>query len=157
MSAIWGFLVEQPAHRRRIVGKEMVSAGQSPGEKNGRQKYDRRLLLVMTFVEQNLQRDVAIRELAQAVNLSPGRLAHLFKSEVGISLQRYLNNIRMERSKDLLGNGVLSVKEIAAEVGIPNSSRFCRRFRAHYGMTPKEYRQTHLRIDLGSIASAAVS
>lgn len=93
-----------------------------------------------------------IRDLAAAVNLSPGRLAHLFKSEVGISPQRYLNNIRLEKAKERLENGVLSCKEIAAEVGIRNVSRFCRSFKALYGTTPKEYHKTHLRLDLTSVA-----
>jgi AraC-like DNA-binding protein len=103
------------------------------------------------LIEENTRRQFEIRDLAAAVNLSSGRLAHLFKSEVGISPQRYLNNIRLEKAKECLENGVLSVKEIAAEVGIPNVSRFCRSFKAIYGTTPKEYRKTHLRLDLKSV------
>ena len=44
-------------------------------------------------VEDNLRRQLVIRDLATAVNLSSGRLAHLFKSEVGVSPPRHLNNI----------------------------------------------------------------
>jgi AraC-like DNA-binding protein len=79
-------------------------------------------------------------------------LAHLFKSEVGVSPQRYLNNIRLDKAREYLENGVLSVKEIASEVGISNVSRFCRSFKVRYGTTPKEYRKTHLRLDLKSVA-----
>jgi transcriptional regulator GlxA family with amidase domain len=109
---------------------------------------DRRLLLVLMLVKDNLRRQLVVRDLADAVNLSAGRLAHLFKSEVGLSPQRYLNNLRMEKAKELLENGLLSVKEIAAEVGIPSASRFCRSFKSRYGATPREYRQAHLRLDL---------
>jgi two-component system response regulator YesN len=90
--------------------------------------------------------------MATIVNLSPGRLAHLFKSEVGVSPQRYVNKVRLEKAKELLASGLLSVKEIAAEIGFPNVSTFCRSFRACYGTTPREYRNIHLRMDL-SIAS----
>lgn len=47
-----------------------------------------------------------------------------------------------------------SVREIAAEVGIPSVSRFWRSFAARYGTIPKEYRQTHLRIDWKRIVEA---
>lgn len=144
--------LNQPTHRFRTGAKQPVPAGLAPNEQNGRQTHDRRLLLVLMLVEDNMRRQLVIRDLATAVNLSSGRLAHLFKSEVGISPQRYLNNIRMEKAKELLENGVLSGKEIASEVGIPNVSRFCRSFKARYGTTPKEYRKTHLRLDLKSVA-----
>ena len=150
-------LLNHPRNRFRTGAKHPVPAGRSPKGQNGKQMYDRRLLLVLMLVESNMQRQLVIRDLATAVNLSSGRLSHLFKSEVGVSPQRYLNNIRMEKAKELLENGVLSGKEIAAEVGIPNASRFCRSFKAHYGLTPKEYRKTHLRLDLKSLRASGAS
>lgn len=125
--------------------------------RNDAVKYDRRLQLVLMLIEHNMQSQLAIRDLAAAVNLSPGRLAHLFKTEVGVSPQRYLNHMRLERAKELLENGVLCVKEVAAKVGFPNVSSFCRSFKACYGKTPKEYRKTHLRIDLKSLATSSSS
>jgi AraC-like DNA-binding protein len=110
------------------------------------------MLLVLMLVNDSARRRLLIGDIARAVNLSPGRLAHLFKNEIGVSPQRYLNNIRLDKAKECLENGVLSVKEIAAEVGIPNVSGFCRSFKARYGTTPKEYRKTHLRLDLTSVA-----
>ena len=146
----------QPANHIRTDSRQPVPAGSAPNLEDGTQTHDRRLLLVLMLVEDNMRRQLVIRDLATAVNLSSGRLAHLFKNEVGVSPQRYLNNIRMERAKELLESGVLSGKEIAAEVGIPNASRFCRSFKARYGTTPTEYRRTHLRIDLKSIGASAV-
>jgi len=150
-------LLNQPSNRFRTGAKHPAPAVLSLSGQHGKQTHDRRLLLVLMLVQHNIQRQLVIRDLAKAVNLSSGRLSHLFKSEVGISPQRYLNNIRMEKAKDLLENGVLSGKEIAAEVGIPNASRFCRTFKARYGVTPKEYRRTHLRIDLKSLRVSGAS
>ena len=150
-------LRNHPTNRFRTGTKHPAPAGLSPNRQNGKQTNDRRLLLVLMLVEDNMHRQLVIQDLATAVNLSSGRLSHLFKSEVGISPRRYLNNIRMEKAKELLENGVLSGKEIAAEVGIPNASRFCRAFKAHYGVTPKEYRKTHLRLDLKSLRVSGAS
>ena len=143
--------------RFRIRHHEARSAGPMSGGENDRKMYDRRLLLVLMLIEDNVRRQLAIRDLAEAVNLSPSRLAHLFKSEVGVSPQRYLNNIRLEKAKECLESGMLSVKEVAAEVGFPNVSCFCRTFKARNGTTPKEYRKTHFRIDLDSISASAAS
>jgi AraC-like DNA-binding protein len=111
------------------------------------------MLIVLMLVEDSARRQLLMGDIARAVNLSPGRLAHLFKSEMGVSPQRYINSLRLEMARECLENGVLSVKEIASEVGIPNVSRFCRSFKARYGTTPKEYRKTHLRLDLKSVAA----
>ena len=136
-----------PPEARQLMAEVLPA-----NELHGSQKYDRRLLLVLMLVQSDMRRQLAIGDLAAAVNLSSGRLAHLFKSELGVSPQRYVNDIRMEKARSLLENGLLSGKEIAAVVGIPNASRFCRTFKARYGQTPKEYRRTHLRLDLKSIA-----
>lgn len=68
---------------------------------------DRRLLLVLEMINEDIRRQLMIRELAPIVNLSPGRLAHLFKTEVGISPQRYVNNVRLKKARELLESGVL--------------------------------------------------
>jgi AraC family transcriptional regulator of arabinose operon len=127
-----------------IKSRETASARLQP---NGR-IVDRRVLLAMMLVEEGTRHQFFIEDIAKAVNLSAGRLAHLFKSQVGVSPQRYLNSVRLEKGKELLERGGLSIKEIAAEIGIASVSRFCRSFKTTYGVTPNEYRKTHLRLDL---------
>lgn len=157
MSATLDHLLTHPPHGVRPDGDGRDSTASAEKDPNPNPTDDRRLLLVLMLINENMQRQLVIRELAVAVNLSPGRLAHVFRNELGVSPQRYLNNIRMERAKELLVNGVLSIKEIASEVGIRDVSRFCRSFRTSYGTTPKEYRKTHLRLDLESTGAAAAA
>jgi AraC family transcriptional regulator of arabinose operon len=125
----------------------LLSGGRALPAETMTHTHDRRLLMVLEFINENLKRQLVIRDLATVVNLSPGRLAHLFKNEVGLSPQRYANNLRLEKAKKLLESGVLSVKEISSEIGFPNVSSFCRCFKAHYSTTPGQYRRTHLRMD----------
>jgi transcriptional regulator GlxA family with amidase domain len=134
---------------RTVPRNARESAISVPGDKKVWRTSDRRVQLVLMLVEENSHRPLAIGDIAKVVNLSPGRLAHLFKSELGTSPQRYLNNVRIEKAREVLEVGVLSVKETAASVGITNVSRFCRSFRCRYGVTPNEYRKTHLKIDAG--------
>lgn len=104
---------------------------------------DRRVQVVRVLLEGSFQRKLGLRDMSAEVNLSPWRLAHLFKSETGMSPQRYLTLIRLQRAKDHLETSFMSIQEIGAAVGIPNPSQFTRVFKAAYGMTPVEYRRIH--------------
>jgi len=148
-------LTTHPTPRRRIVAQKLLSGVRSLPAENITPTHDRRLLVVLELINENIRRQLMIRELATIVNLSPGRLAHLFKSEVGVSPQRYTNNVRLEKAKELLESSVRSVKEISSEIGFPNVSSFCRGFKARYGTTPREYRKIHLRIDFSIAPSTA--
>ena len=148
-------LTTHPTPQRRIVAQKLLSGLRSLPAETMTPTHDRRLLVVLELIKENIRRQLMIRELATLVNLSPGRLAHLFKSEVGVSPQRYVNKVRLEKARELLEGGVLSVKEIAAEIGFPNVSSFCRNFRACYSTTPREYRKIHLRMDLSIAPSTA--
>ena len=146
-------LTTPPMPQRRTVDQMLLPGGRSLPAETMTPTHDRRLVAVLELINENIRRQLMIRELAIIVNLSPGRLAHLFKSEVGVSPQRYANNVRLEKAKELLESGVLSVKEISSGIGFPNVSSFCRSFKARYRTTPREYRKVHLRMDLKSIAS----
>jgi len=99
------------------------------------------------LLESSFDRKLGLREMGAQVNLSPWRLAHLFKSETGMSPQRYLTLVRLQRAKDHLTNSFLPIQQIGAAVGIPNPSHFTKSFKAAYGMTPVQYRRAYLRIE----------
>jgi transcriptional regulator GlxA family with amidase domain len=79
--------------------------------------------------------------MARLVNLSPGRLAHLFKSETELSIQQYLTQLRLAKAKGHLESSFLSIKEIAASVGFPSVTRFVACFKNLAGATPAQYRK----------------
>jgi AraC-like DNA-binding protein len=116
----------------------------------GSKTRDRRVQVVRVLLEGSFDRKLGLRDMSAEVNLSPWRLAHLFKSETGMSPQRYLTLVRLQRAKVQLETSFLSVQEIGAAVGIPNPSQFTKSFKAAYGMTPVVYRKIHLRILPGS-------
>jgi len=108
---------------------------------HGASSHDRRIQVVIMLLKENPDRQWRLDDLAAIVNLSLGRLAHLFKSEIGISVQQYLTQLRLEKAKYELEMSFLSIKEIAAAVGFPNVGRFTASFKAAVGVTPREYRK----------------
>jgi transcriptional regulator GlxA family with amidase domain len=102
---------------------------------------DRRIEVVVMLLQSNSHKQIAIEEMAKLVNLSPGRLAHLFKSEMEVSIQRYLTQVRLAKAKTHLESSFLSIKEIAASVGFSSVTRFVVCFKNLVGATPAQYRK----------------
>jgi len=101
---------------------------------------DRRVKKVILLMEQGFDQPLSVADLAQAVNLSPGRLCHLFKSETNVALLHYLRALRMEHAKILLQTTFLSVKQVMIEVGVRDESHFVRDFESTYGISPAKFR-----------------
>jgi AraC family transcriptional regulator of arabinose operon len=101
---------------------------------------DRRVLKVISLMEHDLDRHLSVAELAKAVNLSPDRLFHIFKSETNVAPLQYLRTLRMQEAKKLLETTFLSVKQVMIEVGVRDESHFVRDFESIYGVSPTRFR-----------------
>lgn len=101
---------------------------------------DQRVQKVIMLMEHGFDRHLSIADLANAVNLSPWRLCHIFKSETNVAPLQYLRALRMERAKRLLQTTFLSVKQVMTEVGVRDESHFVRDFKSAYGVSPARFR-----------------
>lgn len=104
-----------------------------------------RVQRVIAIVTEDFRREITPGELARSVNLSPSRLRHLFKSEMGVSLTSYVKAQRMLKAKELLETTFLNVNEVMLRVGLKDKSHFTRDFKKHYQLSPLKYRNKHLR------------
>ena len=70
---------------------------------------------------------------------SPYYISKIFKSETGDTLIRHLINLRLERAKELLGQGGTgSIQEVAAAVGYEDAYHFSKLFKKRYGISPSQ-------------------
>src|SRR6187200_3620781 len=97
---------------------------------------DPRIARAIARMEEAIDREVPVAELAASVGLSPSRFAYLFRRDTGIPPARYLHTLRMERARLLLERTFLSVKEVMASVGVNDPSHFSRDFRRYHGVPP---------------------
>ena len=102
---------------------------------------DRRIQASIRAIHSEIHRNVPVRELAQQVRLSTGHFIRLFKAETSLSPKQYVRYVRMEQAEALLNGSFLSVKEIAASVGMGDRSHFSRDFKRLYGHTPTGFRE----------------
>jgi AraC family transcriptional regulator len=92
-------------------------------------------------IEINLSEPLSLVALAASVRLSPRHFARAFKQSFGQPPHRYHLARRVERAKELLGRGYLSVTEIAVSLGFSDTSAFSTTFRRFSGETPRDYRR----------------
>ncbi len=93
------------------------------------------------YIQENYSRDITRDEIAASVFLSPDYAAKLFKTETGVPLRDYVNEVRILHARQLLAEDKLSVSEVAVQVGLDNFSYFSTLFRKATGLSPREYRQ----------------
>ena len=92
-------------------------------------------------IEAHLAEPLSPVALAQLVRLSPRHFARAFRQSFGQPPHQYHLSRRVERAKDLLGTGEMSVTEIAVALGFADTSAFSTTFRRFAGVTPRDYRR----------------
>ncbi|REL26836.1 AraC family transcriptional regulator [Thalassotalea euphylliae] len=120
--------------------KKRISAQSRQDDKQGR---NQQLNDALAEIEQRLDQDLTVTDLANVVNLSPRRFTRLFKQRTGYTPFMYLTKQRMARAQLLLRKGC-SVTDTAMAVGYANPAKFSAAFRRWLGQNPSSW-QKHTR------------
>lgn len=92
------------------------------------------------IIRENLLSDISPEEVARKLNMSYSWFRKLFKEYTGLSPAHYIQELKMQQSKDLLVNSWLTIKEIAYRLNFNDIPYFTKAFKRHSGYTPSEYR-----------------
>jgi AraC family transcriptional regulator len=109
---------------------------------NNRSLTPTQLQQVLDRINTNLDRDLSLVQIAEAINISPTYFASLFKSTTGISPHQYVIQQRVERAKLMLAKTDLAIANIALQVGFSSQSHLTQQFKRFTGMTPKQVRSS---------------
>jgi len=105
-------------------------------------KYDMVVKNIEKYLNENYANpELSLSDPARAVGISPKYAGSLFKSAKALSVSQYLNQIRIEKAKELLLQGELNVTEIAFKVGYNSPDHFTRVFKSFEKISPIEYKQ----------------
>lgn len=99
-----------------------------------------KLMPVMRFVQKEYQ-TVTLEELSEKFHYSKTYLNRMFKECTGTTVGQYIKDLKLQKGKELLKNGALSVDEIAEKIGYEDSAYFIRIFKKNFGITPLQYRK----------------
>lgn len=101
----------------------------------GLSKY--KLSQVIDYIHDYLEQDLSLADLAALVQMSPHHFARLFKQSTGFTPHQYVIRCRVERAKQLIIQGELTIAQVAYTVGFAHQSHLNRHFKRWLGVTPK--------------------
>ena len=98
---------------------------------------------ILEYIDENYQ-DINITAyiMAEKLSISPQYFSKIFKDITGCSFPTYVNNVRMEKARELLlAKKRISISEICDKVGYNNIPYFTNLFKKKYKVSPSKYRQ----------------
>jgi AraC family transcriptional regulator len=88
------------------------------------------------FMTKNLGSDICVEDIAKVVQFSPAHFNRLFRRTYRTSPHQKLISMRVEKARDMIKKGNLSLSDIAHETGFCDQSHLTHLFRRHFGVTP---------------------
>ena len=96
--------------------------------------------LVNEYIEENYAKDISLLDIAKHAGMTTSYLCRLYKRECSTTVNVYLTQVRIEKSKELLSAGV-PIAETAKRCGFSDQSYFTKVFRQVEGTTPLRYKK----------------
>ncbi|MCI8994198.1 MAG: helix-turn-helix domain-containing protein [Lachnospiraceae bacterium] len=119
---------------RQFVTEICAQIGAS--RKNDRKKT---IHIARQIIEGRYATDLSIEKIAKELHYSPNYFGQLFKAETGMSVNEYINQVRIQKAKRMLLEGGYRIGQIAERVGFGDQQYFARVFKKVVGCMPSEY------------------
>jgi AraC family transcriptional regulator len=103
--------------------------------------YQERILRVLLHVQEHLDEDLPLAELARVAHFSPYHFHRVFRGMVGESVKEHVRRLRLERAAQRLKRGDQPVTRIALDAGYETHESFTRAFAAMFGAPPSRFRE----------------
>ena len=92
---------------------------------------------VIEYIKKNYMHEISLSEVAEQNAVSGEHLSRVFKKEIGMGFNEYINSLRLQRAEFMLRNeDGKSVSEVAFACGFNDSNYFSYRFKKVYGVSP---------------------
>lgn len=102
---------------------------------------DRQLLHVTEYINEHLDKNIKLADIAKLLDMSQFHFSRLFKKSLGISPHQHVIQQRVERAKQLLKQHDVSIADVAFQCSFNSQSHLGKWFREATGVTPKAYRR----------------
>ena len=97
---------------------------------------------IMAYLTENYTKNIQIKDVAKATHYSESYVSHIFTSVKKTSIMFYVNDLRIQKSKELLEKTDFSITEISYLVGFNDSNYFTSTFKKYASITPTKYRRS---------------
>lgn len=103
-----------------------------------------KLVIAVELMEANIREPMSQEDIAAYTGISRRQLQRLFQRYLLCTPSQHYQLIRLQRARELLHQTSISLVEIATMTGFVSSSHFSKRFKDHFGCSPRAERQTGL-------------
>ena len=98
------------------------------------------IIPAIRYIESNYQNPkLSNAELAEKCNISEVYFRKIFTENYKTTPKQFIMDIRINKAKQLLSDGLIKVGAVAEQCGFSNQYHFCRLFKEKTGITPTEY------------------
>ena len=97
---------------------------------------------ILAYIKKMICSPITIEELCSKFAISRSSLQTLFKNNLNTSPKKYINDLKLSKSKELIKENKYTISEIAFMLGFNSIHYFSRAFTQHYEISPSEYAQT---------------
>lgn len=97
------------------------------------------------YLSRHFQEPLSLEALARELAVSKYHLSHVFSERLHTSFHEYLHFLRLNYAKELLGSTGQTMLDVALNCGFSSQRTFNRVFQEHFGMTPRQYRDSQKR------------
>ena len=123
----------------RLLQSGYAASAVSPAAA-ARQNYrDELFERIVAYVESKIYEPLTVAEICQQFSMSRSSLQLLFKNAVGQSPKRFINDMKLEKSRQMLRENKYTVSEISLKLGYSSIHYFSNAFNQRYHISPSEY------------------
>jgi AraC-like DNA-binding protein len=101
------------------------------------------ILRACQLIRERFRDDPAQEDIAQAVGLSTSHFSRQFHRRTGLRYKEYINEVRLQEARRALRETDQPITRIAFDAGFRSISQFNRQFKAHNGLSPRNYRKRY--------------
>ncbi len=94
----------------------------------------------ITYIEKNYANQILLSDIAEVCGISPNYFCKIFKEETGKSFVDFLNELRINKAKELLLSTNLKSYEVAEKVGFSDYKYFSMIFKKYTGVSPRKFK-----------------
>ena len=99
---------------------------------------------IVSYLHNHIGERILLSDIAEFCHYSPSFITRLFKSRSGMTINEYLQDIRMKKARDLLLKTDMQISEISEACGFSDTNYFIACFSERYGTPPKRFRKQAL-------------
>lgn len=101
---------------------------------------------IIIYLNEHYDERLNVEALADRFFMSKSYFAAFFRQKAGMSVMKYINNLRIKHAKAYLDRDSMSVSQVAAAVGFDDFNYFSRKFKQLTGITPSGYQKNKMTI-----------